>query len=62
MRRYLEYTTKLARDYGSVMNFVLKERLRWTDLTPQGEIPFSNAGTSFAGLVLLVITRKGMFD
>ncbi|KAH0543544.1 hypothetical protein FGG08_002105 [Glutinoglossum americanum] len=43
LRRYLEYMAKLVRDYGSVMNFVLKERLQWTDLTPRGEAPFSDA-------------------
>ncbi|KAI9707961.1 MAG: hypothetical protein M1820_004380 [Bogoriella megaspora] len=41
LRRYKEYTSKIKREYGSVMNFVLKERLRWTDLTPSGP-PFTN--------------------
>lgn len=42
LRRYREYTAGLTRDYGSVMNFVMQERLRWTDLTPSGAEPFSN--------------------
>ncbi|KAF2093632.1 hypothetical protein NA57DRAFT_61338 [Rhizodiscina lignyota] len=40
LRKYRQYTHKLAQDYGSVMNFVLKERLQWTDLTPRGA-PFT---------------------
>ncbi|KAI7371456.1 hypothetical protein KC354_g552 [Hortaea werneckii] len=39
LRRYREFTTKLARDYGSVMAFVMQERLRWRDLKPRGR-PF----------------------
>ncbi|KAH0033400.1 hypothetical protein KCU78_g2499, partial [Aureobasidium melanogenum] len=41
LRRYKAYTAKLKEQYGSVMNFVMTERLRWQDLVPQGE-PFSN--------------------
>ncbi|KAI4735637.1 hypothetical protein E4T50_13841 [Aureobasidium sp. EXF-12298] len=41
LRRYKAYTAKLKNQYGSVMNFVMTERLRWQDLVPQGE-PFSN--------------------
>ncbi|KAI9876771.1 MAG: hypothetical protein M1830_005740 [Pleopsidium flavum] len=41
LRRYLEYNAKLKKEYGSVMSFVLKERLRWTDLTPKNSLPFS---------------------
>ncbi|KAI6981166.1 hypothetical protein KC318_g14611 [Hortaea werneckii] len=39
LRRYREFTTKLAKDYGSVMAFVMQERLRWRDLKPKGR-PF----------------------
>ncbi len=31
LRRYLAYTRKLKDDYGSVTNFILKQRLHWTD-------------------------------
>ncbi|KAL9091095.1 MAG: hypothetical protein Q9165_005022 [Trypethelium subeluteriae] len=41
MRRYKEYTWKLKREYGSVMNFILQERLRWNDMTCTGG-PFSH--------------------
>ena len=45
LRKYLEYTAKIKAAYGSVMNFVLKERLRWTDdLKPKGETYFENQG------------------
>ncbi|KAI0022570.1 hypothetical protein F4780DRAFT_777632 [Xylariomycetidae sp. FL0641] len=40
LRKYLEYTWKLRRDYGSVMNFVLDERLHWSSpIQPKGK-PF----------------------
>ncbi|KAK4238654.1 hypothetical protein C8A03DRAFT_33305 [Achaetomium macrosporum] len=40
LRRYLGFTWKLRRDYGSVMNFILTQRLQWTlPITPRGR-PF----------------------
>lgn len=40
LRRYLGFTWKLRQDYGSVMNFILTQRLRWTmPITPKGR-PF----------------------
>lgn len=40
LRRYLEYTWQLKRDYGSIMKFVLDKRLRWeAPVTPRGK-PF----------------------
>ncbi|KAF4552826.1 Hypothetical protein D9617_9g026170 [Elsinoe fawcettii] len=41
LRRYLQYMFKIKNEWGSIMNFVLKERIRWTDLTPAGA-PFEN--------------------
>ncbi|EKG13053.1 hypothetical protein MPH_09788 [Macrophomina phaseolina MS6] len=43
LRRYRHYTWELVRNYGSIMDFVLKERLKWGDLTPQGP-PFTHPG------------------
>ena len=43
LRRYREYCDKLVKEYGSVMAFVMQERLRWEDLTPAGK-PFSDDG------------------
>lgn len=40
LRRYLEFTWKLKQDHGSVMNFILTQRLQWTlPITPRGK-PF----------------------
>ncbi|KAI2618486.1 hypothetical protein GGR54DRAFT_157709 [Hypoxylon sp. NC1633] len=40
LRRYLEYSWKLKQDYGSVMNFVLTQRLHWeAPIKPRGK-PF----------------------
>ncbi|XXG93885.1 hypothetical protein Hte_000134 [Hypoxylon texense] len=40
LRRYLEYNWKLKQDYGSVMNFVLSQRLHWeAPVKPRGR-PF----------------------
>jgi hypothetical protein len=43
LRRYRQYTDKLKREYGSILNFILSERLRWIDLKPTGP-PFSTPG------------------
>lgn len=37
LRRYLEYTWKLKREHGSVMDFVLSERLRWAPAPAAGD-------------------------
>ncbi|KAA6415485.1 MAG: hypothetical protein FRX48_00200 [Lasallia pustulata] len=42
MRRYLAYNAKLRKEHGSVMNFVVKERLHWSDLTPKNPKAFSD--------------------
>lgn len=40
LRRYLAYNWKLKQEYGSVMNFVLSQRLGWTEpIVPRGR-PF----------------------
>lgn len=45
LRLYREYCAKLVREYGSVMKFVVEERLLWEDLTCSGR-PFSNPSMS----------------
>ncbi|TVY75940.1 N-acetylglucosamine-induced protein [Lachnellula suecica] len=40
LRRYLEYNYKLKREYGSVMNFVLTQRLGWTEPIKAAGKPF----------------------
>ncbi|KAL1953942.1 hypothetical protein VTO42DRAFT_2020 [Malbranchea cinnamomea] len=42
LRKYLEYTAKIKEVYGSVMNFVVTERLHWDDLKPKGAKPFTH--------------------
>lgn len=48
LRRYKKYTAKLKKDHGSVMNFVMNERLQWHDLVPRGA-HFSNPGMNVHG-------------
>lgn len=48
LRRYLEYMTQIKSEHGSVMRFVMKERLGWgngdlDDLKPRGR-PFEVEG------------------
>ena len=50
LRKYLEYTSQIKARYGSVMRFVVKERLRWgggddlDELKPKGR-PFEYDGS-----------------
>ncbi|KAL8802355.1 MAG: hypothetical protein Q9200_006607 [Gallowayella weberi] len=44
-RRYLEYNSQLKKEHGSVMNFVVKERLCWPDLNPKDTAPFNDPAT-----------------
>lgn len=43
-RRYRAFTARLARDYGSVMNFIMRERLQWSHLVPAETAPFTDQG------------------
>ena len=40
----------LKREYGSVMSFVLQERLKWRDLTVKGDKPFTCPGKRLSWL------------
>lgn len=43
LRRYLHYNWTLKRDYGSVMNFVLSQRLHWSEpVRAAGSRPFES--------------------
>lgn len=47
LRLYLQYTYKLKQEWGSVMDFVLKERIKWHgDMQSKSNTPFANACTS----------------
>jgi len=43
LRKYLQYTAKIKAEWGSIMDFVIKQRLQWTSLAPSGP-PFSSPG------------------
>ncbi|KAF2469160.1 uncharacterized protein BDR25DRAFT_264366 [Lindgomyces ingoldianus] len=39
LRRYRQYTHRLIKEYGSIMNFIVNERLQWKTMAPKGR-PF----------------------
>lgn len=39
LRRYRQFTHRLVKEYGSIMNFIVDERLQWKTMTPKGR-PF----------------------
>lgn len=39
LRRYRQFTHRLIKEYGSIMEFIVNERLRWQSMTPTGK-PF----------------------
>ncbi|KAH7120914.1 hypothetical protein B0J11DRAFT_51914 [Dendryphion nanum] len=39
LRRYRQFTYRIVKEYGSILDFIVKERLRWTSMVPKGE-PF----------------------
>lgn len=59
LRKYLEYTSQIKARYGSVMRFVVEERLHWGDgLQPKGR-PFEYDGSfvfgSFSAIAIVCI-------
>ncbi|KAF2662035.1 hypothetical protein K491DRAFT_687018 [Lophiostoma macrostomum CBS 122681] len=36
LRRYRQFTHRLVKEYGSILNFIKNERLRWKTLEPKG--------------------------
>ncbi|KAL8635781.1 MAG: hypothetical protein Q9228_006764 [Teloschistes exilis] len=46
LRRYLEYNARLKKEHGSVMDYVVKERLNWSDLKPTDAAPFTDPHTT----------------
>ena len=59
LRRYRQYTEKLVREYGSVMRFVLDERLGWRDGGVGGGRFDEGGGVYF--FVLLSVSWKMLF-
>lgn len=42
LRRYRQFTYELVRDYGSITDFMQKQRLKWDLLDPEESTPFAN--------------------
>ncbi|EME46715.1 hypothetical protein DOTSEDRAFT_126000 [Dothistroma septosporum NZE10] len=43
LRLYREFCSKLIRDHGSIISFMLSHRLHWPSLTPSGNCPFTSS-------------------
>lgn len=43
LHKYRKYIADVKREHGSIMNYILKERVHWANLTPNGA-PFTNPG------------------
>ncbi|KAH8153148.1 uncharacterized protein LAJ45_02735 [Morchella importuna] len=41
LRRYISWSKKTREEYGTILAFILKERLGWKDLKPQNLAPFA---------------------
>lgn len=39
LRRYRLYTHRLVKEYGSILNFIVSQRLQWENMVPRGQ-PF----------------------
>ncbi|KAK3215611.1 hypothetical protein GRF29_8g533368 [Pseudopithomyces chartarum] len=39
LRRYRQFTHRLVKEYGSITNFIVNERLQWQSMSPKGQ-PF----------------------
>jgi hypothetical protein len=39
LRRYRQFTHRLVKEYGSILNFIVNERLQWKSMAPRGK-PF----------------------
>lgn len=62
LRKYLEYTAHIKAQYGSVMRFVVKERLCWGDgdagdLKPKGR-PFEFDGMACIFFLFIFLPRS----
>ncbi|KAL5440644.1 hypothetical protein PMIN05_004837 [Paraphaeosphaeria minitans] len=47
LRRYRQFTHRLVKQYGSIMNFIVNERLQWKSMSPRGR-PFEYDGTTLS--------------
>lgn len=47
LRRYRQFTHRLVKEFGSIMNFMTNQRLQWESLEPKGG-PFEFQGADDA--------------
>lgn len=45
LRKYRQFTHRLIKEYGSIMNFIVNERLQWSTMTAKGA-PFECEGVT----------------
>lgn len=43
LRRYRQFTHRITKEYGSILNFIVNERLQWKTMEPKGR-PFEYDG------------------
>lgn len=46
LRRYRAFIASIKESHGSVMNFIMKERVKWEDITPRAT-PFQNTSNYY---------------
>ena len=63
LRRYRQFTHRLVKEYGSIMNFIVDERLQWKTMVARGP-PFAYDGAFFSMPchVNILIRRRGHQD
>jgi hypothetical protein len=61
LRRYRQFTYRLEKEYGSIMNFIVNERLKWASMEPKGEpFQFDGMHLSLSFLTsMFMFTRRG---
>jgi hypothetical protein len=54
LRRYRQFTHRLIKEYGSIMNFIVNKRLGWNTMVAKGR-PFEYDGASLPYQPMLLI-------
>lgn len=62
LRKYLEYTAHIKAEYGSVMRFVVKERLRWGDGQSSEDLKARGGAFEFDGMRLVIVPPSTTTD
>ena len=45
LKRYIAWSHRTRKQYGSIQAYVLKERLGWSDLKCKNQTPYADSGT-----------------